>query len=113
MARKAITFIKQYFFMLALAATFIGFSAFKFTDRQAFDDGWYALSYDDEELENPNTPENLKIENHQGSNPGQDCAVNNPDDIACAIFLEFDGTTEMPETVQESNLDGTIEVGRV
>lgn len=38
MARKAKTFIKQYFFMLALAATFIGFSAFKFASSAVQDD---------------------------------------------------------------------------
>ncbi|PPK98244.1 hypothetical protein [Parapedobacter indicus] len=111
MASKAITYIKQYFFMLALVATFIGFSAFKFAANQTFEDGWYSLSYVNESDPNPNRPENLAIESHLEEDPEGDCDVENPQDIACAAFLEFDGTSSMPSTLKAAQDDATIEVG--
>lgn len=46
MTSKVTNFIKQYFFMLALAATFVGFSAFKFSQPELQDLYWFEVSPD-------------------------------------------------------------------
>lgn len=108
---KIMKVVKDHFFILALLAMFMGFSAFKFATKQAFEDGWYSLSYVSESDPNPNRPENLAIESHLAEDPEGDCDVENPQDIACAAYLEFDGTSSMPSTLKAAQDDPTIEVG--
>src|SRR5690606_22818803 len=92
MVNKTITYIKQYFFMLALVATFVGFSAFKFVEK--FDepeDGWYSLSIINEELEDPDIPSNLEIGAKLLTAPpstGLGCAQDNTG-YRCAVHLSF------------------------
>ena len=43
MTTKVTNFIKQHFFTLALAATFVGFSAFKFSQPERQNLFWYDL----------------------------------------------------------------------
>ncbi|MGK6352224.1 hypothetical protein [Parapedobacter sp. DT-150] len=93
MANKAITFIKQYFFMLALAATFVGFSAFKYAERFAApQSGWYEVEATGDVPSEYDNPENQTIGSHLESDPSGDCNPTN-EEKPCAVFLEFDELT--------------------
>ena len=89
MTSKVSNFIKQYFFMLALAATFVGFSAFKLVPEKQADDDWFEITIQgspnqkenqiiDETLDNP--PE---LEAAQG-----ECRIENEAD-PCAVHLNL------------------------
>lgn len=55
MTHKVTNFIKQYFFMLALAAMFVGFSAFKIVDDP--ESGWYTIDVDEDDPNDQSTQE--------------------------------------------------------
>lgn len=75
MVNKAITYIKQYFFMLALAATFIGFSAFKSTDHRIADDHWFEVNSAGQ------------IADYLPNGPEANCNLDNPALTMCATRL--------------------------
>lgn len=115
MTNKAIVFIKQYVFMLALVAAFIGFSAFKFaktTDKTLIEDGWYEVSITSG---HPNNPANQQIGDKLDSTPpvfGAGCATSNSGQ-RCAIHLTFDDlATGVPTTVADAESDAFVSVGQ-
>ncbi|MFC7526818.1 hypothetical protein ACFQRK_22870 [Parapedobacter sp. GCM10030251] len=115
MRSKVTDFIKQYFFLLALVATFIGFSAFKLAERyDEPEDGWYEVTI----TGSPATdPANQQIGNMIPEPPLSDstsCAQSNLHDI-CAVELEFDRSDpnnelEKPQTVQDALDDELVDV---
>ncbi len=106
MANKATKFIKQYFFMLALAATFVGFSAFKFSEqRKSFDTRWYAVTLNNPNL--PNDPSNQLIGDEADDDPENgesetECATEN-EGIICTVQLNLDDPGDKPATVADAN----------
>jgi len=83
MANKATNFIKQYFFMLALAATFVGFSAFKYTAPNVAQSGWYSISNDED-------PEDQQIISHLDEGlESEICDVSQQFTPPCAVYLDM------------------------
>jgi len=76
--KKVVTFIKQYFFMLALAATFVGFSAFKSTQNTNFQDTWY---YQSDSM----NPLDLQDPENYGPNPPGNITCDTDEEIVCSI----------------------------
>jgi len=116
MITKTTNFIKQYFFMLALVATFIGFSAFKFAERFAApDDGWYEVTPSPTD---PDNPALQSIGNLIPAPPAEDstsCAQFDNEGHNCAIELSFDRSDpnnqpEKPATVQEAESDMLVSI---
>ncbi|WP_257669183.1 hypothetical protein [Parapedobacter tibetensis] len=113
MHSKAAIFIKQYFFALALAATFIGFSAFKYVEStQQPEDGWYEITSD---ATDPDDESLQQIGEKLDNDPpavGSGCATANSGD-RCAIHLTFDAEAiDVPSTVSEAEADDDVTVGQ-
>jgi len=95
--------------MLALAATFVGFSAFKLVDDP--ESGWYALTITSGE--DGSLPEHQEINpNRLNEEPEGDCDRLNRKDVVCAIQLTFsEDATTMPTTVQDAIDDPEVTPG--
>jgi len=115
--QKTVKVVKDQFFTLALAATFIGFSAFKFAERfDAPEDGWYEVTHINPSLPDPDIPSNQQIGNLISAPPSSDttaCAQNDNDGYMCAVELSFDTSDpnnqpEKPATVQEAQSDALV-----
>lgn len=113
---KIMKVVKDHFFILALVATFIGFSAFKYAER--FDDpedGWYQVSV--ATGGDPGDPQDLIIGNAIATPPLTDtanCAQSNLHEM-CAIELTFDRSDEdnlpeKPETVADAQSDALVTI---
>lgn len=102
--KKVVTFIKQYFFMLALAATFVGFSAFKFTEvKQAT--VWF---------ETNDAGEILDVTNGQSSSPNgcaaattlRHCALGfNPADLEGGTDAPISGVSDDDESMYTYDIE--------
>lgn len=99
---KIMKVVKDQFFMLALLATFIGFSAFKYAERSNTpEDGWYEV------LTDPSDPSNESLQqigdklDEEPPQSGLGCTQANSGH-RCAVKLEFDnGATAIPPTVAD------------
>lgn|GEM_PF-763107 len=103
MASKAITFIKQYFFMLSLVATFVGFSAFKLVPKKQSNQQWFNISLEDEQ--GSATDENnqiigtpLNMQPEEDAEEGE-CRIENEAE-PCAVHLNF-GTSVTPQMLED------------
>jgi len=99
---KLVKAVKDYFFTLALAVTFIGFSAFKYVhSTQAPEDGWYEVIPD---AANPNDESLQQIGQKLDQAPPQSGAGCSQDNTGhrCAVELEFESSaTAVPPTVAD------------
>ena len=80
--------------MLALAATFVGFSAFKFVEKNTPpESGWYEISH----LSGGSfdLPEYQKIEGHLENGPQDDCSPFNAETDPCAVLLDLSDFDEL------------------
>lgn len=94
MITKTTNFIKQYFFMLALAATFVGFSAFKAVEIKSatYAEQWYFVERIDTD-EDDYSDSNLKISGAETDEPADpDCNPSNAGN-ACAVQLNNPSNT--------------------
>lgn len=94
--------------MLALAATFIGFSAFKFADKLALQPGWYPVEEQGAGDQNLNFTSDTPVELEQ-----EDCEENIEGEH-CAVYLTFPGTapsTLIGMSVEDADEDANIGVG--
>ncbi len=83
--QKSVKVVKDYFFILALVVTFIGFSAFKTIEIKHQSPDWYEV-----QLKNPSQPDSdLNREVISEGNSDQDCDQDNGD--ICAVGLNVSG----------------------
>lgn len=109
MTSKVTNFIKQYSFMLALAATFVGFSAFKASNRIQSSDEWFNITA------TPNGDINEQEDQLIGTDiPAPDstpadgqCRINNTAE-PCAVFLHLGAGTE-PEDLDGMTVKEALE----
>ncbi|SEK80835.1 hypothetical protein SAMN05421740_102755 [Parapedobacter koreensis] len=89
--------------MLALAATFVGFSAFKAASRHQAESGWYTITVDPLD---PDNQEHQQIEAFEGTAPptGNCSTLNNQDPCQAELDLtNFNSSTPIDElTVAEA-----------
>lgn len=113
---KTVKVVKDQFFTLALAATFIGFSAFKYAERfDAPEDGWYEVT---PSTTDPDNPALQSIGNLIPAPPEEDatsCAQFDNEGHKCAIELSFDTSDpnnqpDKPATVQEAENDMLVSI---
>lgn len=93
---KAITFLKQYFFLLALLATFVGFSAFKAsTNKRSLK--WYTIT-----TSHPSNQQ-LDVIGNETGNPNQGGCSESVQQVRCAIQLDNPNDEDLFDmTVQEA-----------
>jgi len=101
--QKTVKVVKDQFFTLALAATFVGFSAFKFAHHNQADSGWYSIEVD------PSDPDNKDLQQIQSfestAPPTGDCStLHNLTPCQAELDLtNFNSTTPIEEmTVAEA-----------
>jgi len=97
--------------MLALAATFIGFSAFKASEQEQT--GWYSITPDNDE---PNEQSSQEIDNFVDTTPpsGDECSVENEQD-PCQVHLDltnFSSTTPINQLTVKQAADSGAVVGQ-
>lgn len=87
---KIMKVVKDHFFILALVAMFVGFSAFTYVERSQQTAQWYEVSAINPAQ--PHTKENLQIDDlFSGTPPPNDplgCATSNPSDT-CLVRLDI------------------------
>lgn len=95
---KIMKMVKDQFFILALLATFIGFSAFKAVEgNQLRQSNWYQVSISSG---NPEDPSNQNI-GGVISPPTGNCQTTR-DSVMCAIELSLNPEVDPPSTVEEA-----------
>lgn len=100
---KIMKMVKDQFFILALLAMFVGFSAFSFASQfqNSFETTmWYPVASNGETI--INSPQSEAPED-------EDCLLEN-DGTICFIELTFEGTTP-PATVSTAHSNPNIDVG--
>lgn len=102
MARKAITFIKQYLFMLALVATFVGFSAFKYAERFAApESGWYEIEHTG--TGSADDAENQKIVSFIGDElESEECSETPQTTPPCAVYLDMSAFPPLENPINQT-----------
>lgn len=89
--------------MLALAATFVGFSAFKFIPKNQSNNQWFTITLEDDQQ--PATDESNQIIGAPLNTPPEseaeegECRIENEAD-PCAVHLNF-GTGVTPEMLED------------
>jgi hypothetical protein len=107
--QKTVKVVKDQFFTLALAATFVGFSAFKYAERFAApESGWYEVDAQGTLPADYDDPAKQTIGSHLENGPnGVDCDQTF-EEKPCAVYLEFNESTYMGPTNIE-NQELTVE----
>ncbi|GGC14710.1 hypothetical protein GCM10011386_03040 [Parapedobacter defluvii] len=86
---KSVKVVKDQFFTLALAATFIGFSAFKYAERFAApESGWYQIQHTGSGSED--NPQNQEIVSFIGEElESEECSITQTLTPPCAVYLDM------------------------
>ncbi|MFC3197552.1 hypothetical protein ACFOET_07995 [Parapedobacter deserti] len=111
MVNKTITYIKQYFFMLALAATFVGFSAFKANEMSGSKNAaqWYFVERIDAN-EDDYSDSNLKISGPETEEPADpDCNTTNAGNT-CAVQLNNPSSTPIADGTALTSLPAGVSI---